>query len=314
MQRYRRVTYEDRCQIEAFLGTKMRIKEISEKLGLHRSTIYREINRNKGTDYKASAAIIRSKARRRSCRRKMLLSNVDLRETVFLLLQKGWSPEQISGRLKYEGKPLVSRQTIYSYLRRHSYKDCVYLRRDTSKKKGRSRLRRGKNYPSWMRSIHSRPAEVKDRSVMGHWERDGMFVRELRQLVVFLERKSRYVRIEKVKHPYNKHITKQMQKMIEKMPNKVLSLTNDHGNEFLDAKNLPVPVYYCDPRSPHQKGSVENAIGLLRQYLPRSTDLNKVSNQKVRDCENALNHRPRKCLGFKTPHEVYFMQNVALAT
>ena len=152
------------------------------------------------------------------------------------------------------------------------------------------------------------------RTRVGHWERDTMEAKDRRTIIVCLERKSRFITIEKVKQPYSKYLTHQTQEMFRKIKAKVLSITNDNGNEFMDGYKFDVPVYYCDPSSPHQKGSVENAIGLIRQYIPRKTDLKRLSQKDLKAIQDKLNHRPRKCLAFKTPYEVMYGKTVALVS
>lgn len=313
MQRYRRVTYEVRCQIYACLKTKISIKEIAKLTGHHKSTIYREIRRNNGlNNYTPLSAQQLTRGRLKNCRKRRVFSKDHAKLIVEKYLALGWSPEQISGRLRKENILSVSKQTIYNEIKKTLPEWKINLRRN-GKGRGRGRWYRRKVYPVWMRSIHDRPKKVLKRKELGHWERDGMFGKNRRQVVVFLERKSRFIKIAKVEHPYCLTITSLMKKMVEEMPGKVLSLTNDHGNEFLDAEHFKIPVYYCDPHSPHQKGSIENAIGLLRQYIPKQTDLEQINPEQLKSFEDKLNFRPRKCLDYKTPYEVLYGKSVALA-
>ena len=313
MQRYQRVTYEVRCQIYAYLKTKMSMKEISKLTGYHKSTIYREIKRNKLSEYHPLKAQELSRERFKGCCRKKVLSNESTKQKIEKYLSLGWSPEQISGRLRKEKALSISKQTIYNAIKSTLPEWKIKLRRN-GKGSGRGRWYRRKVNPSWMKSIHDRPKSVLNRKQLGHWERDGMFGKNKRQVVVFLERKSRFIKLAKVEHPYCLTITSLMKKMVQEMPGKVLSLTNDRGNEFLDAEHFKIPVYYCDPQSPYQKGSVENAIGLLRQYLPKQVDLDQIDLEQIQNLEDLLNLRPRKCLDYKTPYEVLYGKSVALAS
>lgn len=308
MQRYRRVTFEVRCQIRAFLDIKISISEIARRLGYHRSTIYREISRNSRSkeSYGATSAMGLAHLRFKRCRRKRRMSEEVLANRVSSMLKKEWSPEQIAGRLK-----CISAQTIYNEIYRNRRSWRKRLRR-YGKHRGRGRWKRRTEGPAWRKSIHQRPTYVDKRRELGHWERDTMFAKDRKQLIVCLERKSRYIRVEKVIEPYSQHLTQQTKAMLKNFT--VLSFTNDRGNEFMDGDKFDHPVYYCDPHSPHQKGSVENVIGLLRQYIPKGADLETLTEQKIRAIVKKLNHRPRKCLDYKTPHEVFFNETVALGT
>lgn len=313
MQRYQRMTYEVRCQILAFLKIKISISEIAKATGYHKSTIYREIKRNSELSYDPNVANRKAKLRYENCRRRRMFLDPKLSELIGRLIARGWSPEQVSGRLRRTSPISVSKQTIYNEIKRSLPLWRVSLRR-YGKRRGRGRSRNKKLYPAWRKSVHDRPMRIDKRKEVGHWERDTMCAKDRKSVVVFVERKSRYVRIAKVREPYSVHLTDQMKKMIKAFNAPVKSLTNDNGNEFLDGESYEIPVYYCDPRSPHQKGSVENAIGLLRQYINRQTDLNTLTDADLKNFEDKLNHRPRKCLDYKTPHEVLFNKTVALAS
>ncbi len=314
MQRYRRVTYEVRCQIYAYLKTKNSISEIAKLTGYHRSTVYREIKRHGGISYSAASAQEQAKKSFRKCRRTKKLNNYDLRLVVFKKLHDGWSPEQISGRMKLELRPAVSKQVIYNALENDCRDWQPFLRKKGKPQGGRRRLRGKLKRPNWMNSIHIRPEYINNRSEFGHWERDGMFGKDKNQIIVFTERKSRFLKAFKAKQPYSAHLNEQMVEFIANMKEPVLSITNDNGNEFLDGFRFKFPIYYCDPRSPYQKGTVENSIGLLRQYIPKKTNIELITDEYLRAIEDKMNHRPRKCLGYKTPYEVLYKANVALAS
>lgn len=313
MSCYRRVAVKDRYQIQAYLQSNVPVIKIAKSLGFNKSTIYREAKRNASIEgYFAEAAHGHAKVRFARCRRKLKMVG-ELEALVVKKIASGWTPDHVSGRFRLENVASLSHETIYRYIRsRATLKPQFFqgLRRFTKSKKGQSRGTRKK--PAWMLTIHDRPSVINGRKTLGHWERDGMFVKNKRQVLVCIERKSRYTKIAKVKEPYCLHITQQAEKLMGST-GKFLSITNDNGNEFMDAPYFKVPVYYCDPKKPHQRGSVENAIGLLRQYLPSETDLNDVTDDEMQEIENKLNHRPRRCLDYRTPYEVFFNQKVALA-
>jgi IS30 family transposase len=231
-------------------------------------------------------------------------------------IRKGWAPEQISGRLSLEGNIKISHEVIYKYIRRHKSTAADFLeglRRFNKKGKGCHTGRGRKPKAAWMKGIHERPQIIEERKRLGDWERDGMFGKDRRQVLVCVDRKARYTKMVKVKEPYCLHITKQAEILLSST-GKYLSITNDNGNEFLDGNYLKAPVYYCDPRKPQQRGTVENTIGLIRQYLPKKVDLEKISDEQIQAIEDNLNHRPRKCLDYKTPYEVFFQKRVALVS
>jgi len=167
--------------------------------------------------------------------------------------------------------------------------------------------------PPWYVPIAERPREVALRKKMGHWERDTMYLKNRNMLLICLERKSRYVRIEKLKEPLLESTNKQSIRMMSILGSRPLTITNDNGHEFYGKSMSNVPIFFCDPYSPQQRGSVENVIGLIRQYIPKKTDIEHLTPENLRDIEHRLNHRPRKCLNFRTPHEVMMENIVALA-
>lgn len=308
---YRRVSYEKRCQIQAYLETKISISEISLRLKLHRSTIYREIRRHtEGKQaYKAERAQIAAKKAFKRCRRKRVFFDADKASFIHSELARGLSPDQISNRFK-----VCSHQTIYSEIKKYRWDLKAFLRKFKRHGRRGRPARRTKTLGDWFTSIQERPESVKERKVFGHWERDTMYVRDRKMILVMVERKSRYVRIGKLPSPTFPNAAKQTPKLMQVAGVKPLSITNDRGAEFKGATKIKTPIYFCDPHSPQQRGTIENTIGLLRQYLTLKTDFDKLSPSDLLSIEEKLNHRPRKCLGYKTPHEVLFKLPVALAT
>lgn len=313
MSAYRRVTYDDRCHISAYLKIKLTRSEIAKRTGFDKSTIGRELKRNLSErGYKSEEAQELSRVRFRNCRKKFKIVG-PVEQLVISKIMAGWSPEQVCGRLYKEKRQRISHTTIYNYIHRYHLKNEP-LRKALRKfnKRGVGRLHRGKNRPDWMLTIHDRPKIIDKRTRLGDWERDTMFGMNRKRLIVCLERKSRFTKIAKVTEPYCLTLTDQT-KNILKSTGKLLSITNDNGSEFKDGYQFGVPVYYCDARSPHQRGSVENQIGLIRQYVSRKTDLDQITESEVQSIEDRLNNRPRKCLDYKTPYEVFYGKSVALA-
>lgn len=309
MQKYRRVAYEDRCHISALLQVEFTINEISEILGFHKSTIYRELKRNsvKGT-YSTDSASLKAAKRFRNCRRKKIVTK-QLREKIRVYLQFGWSPQQIAGRLNKEARFKISYQTIYRSLPLNRL-DRTFLRRQG--KRGGGRYKQLKAQGKNKISIHERPNIVEQRKRIGDWERDGMYGANRQQLLIFTERKSRYTKVTKMQTGKSLDVKNITLRTLEATGRRVFTLTNDNGTEFNNNASLPYKVYHCDPHKPHQRGTVENTIGLLRQYIKRNTDLERLTDNDLFNLENKINFRPRKCLNYKTPFEVFFNKSVAL--
>ncbi len=278
---------------------------MAKRLNLHRATIYRELKRNQilQGQYLAEAAQSKTNQRKVNCRRKKILSDTALLNTLTTLLKDHHlSPEQIAGRFKF-----ASHQTIYNALSTDFEHLQVYLRR-YGKRRGRGRKgrRKPKKRPEWFTPISKRPMSVTRREECGHWERDTMYLKNRKMLLVCVERKSRLVRIEKLKKIEPKTVYEQSLKLMQIRGRPLRTMTNDNGAEFMGNTGAQVPIYFCNPYSPQERGSVENTIGVLRQYLTRKTSMHGLTSKKIKEIEARLNHRPRKCLGFKTPYEVMF--------
>ncbi len=311
---YRRVTLEHRIQIGALIGIKG-IPEIARRLGFHKSTLYREIKRNRDSGaYDSKSANLLYLARYSRCRRRRKIVG-RLETSVIEKIKEGWSPDEVSGRFKREGLASISRETVYNFVRSKRCTQIEFykgLRKFGRMKSGRRSFL--KKRPDWMLSIKERPSVVAKRKRFGDWERDTMFGANRKRLIVCLERKSRYIVLDKVIEPYCLNLHEQTRHMLEKTGKAVLTLTNDNGSEFRDGFYFKYPVYYCDPHRPQQRGSVENAIGLLRQYVKRTSNLDEISSDQIKALERRMNLRPRKILNYRTPHEVLFNTQVALAS
>jgi IS30 family transposase len=162
-------------------------------------------------------------------------------------------------------------------------------------------------------SIEQRPVESNKRLRLGDWERDCMYGARGERLLVCVDRKSRLTKITKVVGRTVRDITKLTNKLLQETKRKIHTITNDNGPEFRHPDGAIAPVYYCHPRRPQERGTVENTIGLIRQYIKRTTDLTLLTNQDIKHVEEVLNFRPRKCLDYKTPYEVFYGKSVALA-
>jgi IS30 family transposase len=310
MQTYRRVSEVQRCQISVLVDMGIRISEISLQLSLHRSTVYRELNRNRSESgrYAPKSAQRFAKARRQTCSRKRVYSNPEAFQILQAALMEQWSPEIISGRLK-----LSSHQTIYNEIKKHRphLRPFLYRYNRRSGVKRKSRRPAGEK-PAWHKSISERPKIVNTRSRLGDWERDSVLVKDREMILVCLERRSRFVRLEKINKRSFKDVAEKCRRLMTIGKQTPLSITNDNGTEFLDAMRIGIPVYYCDRYSPWQRGSVENVIGRLRRDLTHKTSFEEITPKMLKELEDKLNHRPRRSLGYRTPHEVLYRKRVAL--
>ena len=316
MKKYSRVPHETRCQISVLLQSSLSIPKIASLLGFHKTTIYREIERNsrrpaKGlARYEPRYAQKKAKHRFSKCRRKPKIDGA-LRQLVTEKLEAAWSPEQIAGRLARERRVSLSHETIYRFIRKNrAYRSYLKF----AGKRGAGRYKQRKRRAEWIKSIHQRPKAAQNRSRFGHWERDGMYAANNKELLVCVERKSRFTKMSRILHPSSAFVGQLTEELLNKTKRKVLSITNDNGSEFRKPMSWNVPVYYCDPLEPQQRGTVENTIGLIRRYITRKTDLEELGETAIAHIENMLNHRPRKVLDYRTPHQVFYEKKVALVS
>jgi len=297
-----------RYQIEKQLAEGKSKTLIALRLGIHRSTVHRELARGQVKGQYCAATSHQRTLKRRSISAANHRSHAkSLWRTVSVLLRKQWSPEQISGRLKLTecvGGLSVSTQTIYNWLHRTDSVLSQHLRHYRAPRLWRQG---GCGMPKGRPSIRKRPKEVLKREQTGHWEGDTIAGRSKRDcLVTLLERKSLYVKISRTLPKQSKGVAKYIKHTLTALEAKTLTL--DNGTEFAKYPDMGLPVYFADPGRPRQRSRNENANGLIRQYVPKGANLSKLSRSKIKRIEDRLNHRPRKTLGYKTPHEVLFNQ------
>ena len=310
---HKQLTQEERYQIYALLQAEHNQTEIAEVLGRNKSSICRELQRNTGKrGYRPRQAHMKAMERRRSKVRPRFSS--PLWPFVEDLLRKDWSPEQISGRLKREHGRTISHETIYQYVYAdrkaggdlHTHLRCRKKRR---KRYGSGRNRRGV-IPN-RTSIDERPSIVEERNRIGDWEGDTIIGRRHKgALVSVVERSSLFTLIEPVDHKTASAVTEAVTSCLKTHSNKALTLTVDNGKEFAGhesiAEALDTDIYFAHPYASWERGINENTNGLLRQYFPKKRKLTDVCQEEVRAVEDLLNHRPRKTLGYRTPHEVFY--------
>ena len=293
---------------------------IAERLGRTTSTVSREIARNGGVErYRASAAEERAWEQARRPKPCKLAGNGRLRLMVARKLRLGWSPEQIDGWLKtqYPGDEAyqVSHETIYKSLfiqargaLKKELQQHLRSKRTIRRARNASSKGDGRGEIPDMVPIRERPASVEDRAVPGHWEGDLIAGSRNTYIATLVERHTRYVMLAKVPSRDTETVINALIKQADKLPRELYkSLTWDRGKELTDHKRFKlatdIDVYFCDPKSPWQRGSNENTNGLLRQYFPKRTDLSVHSQAHLNKIARRLNERPRKTLGFETPAE-----------
>lgn len=320
MYTYSQLTQIQRYQIYTLLKMGHLQSEIATSLGVHKSTISREIQRNTGKKgYRPKQANQKALARRKKGNARISHSDWSLIERLLIL---DWSPEQISLYLNEEQLLQVSHEWIY----RHIYQD----KRMGGKlwKHLRGQKKRRKRYGSYEKRgqipgrvwIDERPAEVAERQRLGDWEADTIISQGKQQAIVTLtERKSRLTLLKKVNDRTAKTVAQAMIDLLQPFAAQTLTITCDNGKEFTEhreiAKALQADVYFAHPQSAWERGSNENANGLIRQYFPKGTNFSSLTDEEITRVEMRLNHRPRKCLGFSSPYMVFFQEmRVALGT
>ena len=326
MQKYKQISQQQRLQLEILLRTQTPVSKIARLLCVHRSTIYRELERNSGTQggYRATYAQEFTNDRKERLSRPRKLDSL-MEKQIQDGLKKRWSPEQICGYYRSLGMPMLSHEQIYRYI----YKDkarggdlfeSLRIAVKPYRKRYGSTSKRGQ-IPNRI-SIDQRPEIVNTRKRVGDWEADTMIGRDRKGAILTLvERKSRFVQIALLERRLADHVKTHMVNMLAPYRPFVKTITSDNGTEFtqhqLIAKKLKADFYFTHPYSAWEKGTNENTNGLIRQYVPKKLAFNTLSVTQIKQIEQDLNTRPRKSLGWKTPLQVFmanFMKNsVALA-
>ena len=348
MAKFKHLKIEQRYQIEAMLALKISPKNIAAKIGKHISTVYREINRgqyleqevdefyskfngenSRVVDTYSYSAI---EAQDRYLEKRDFKSWFDKKwytseweKEVKPLLKIGWSPEQISGRLKLENGFKISYQSIYRGIRELGDHRCTFLsepdpfyKDKIQKYRKRYSKKKRKIYPRTKKvktSIDERSEHINDRSEEGHWERDLFYgKREQESMIAFVERVSRFKVVAKLDQATAENVLKETIKLAEAY--EVRSITNDNGPEFWDfeevQKHLNIPVYFANPYSPWERGSVEHAIKRLRNEFPKKESISHIKQEEQDAACLRENLKPMKLHKFKTPYEVFNNVDICL--
>ena len=321
---YKQLIDSQRYQIEAYLKANYSITQIAKELGVHKSTISRELKRNsKKRSYHAKYAQTISDERRKEAYKHSVFDINMKRYIDDKLINHQWSPEQIKGRCDFEGITMVSVERIYQYIYENQAQNgTLYLHLRTARRYRKKRLNRKHQrgqIPNRV-MINQRPEIVNTKQRFGDWEVDTIIGKNHKTAILTAtERKSQFELMVKTNGTKAASITKQMINLLVPFKAFVKTITSDNGKEFTNhqiiAEKLQTDFYFADPYSPWQRGLNEYNNKLIRQYLPKKTDFNLISNKTINMIISKLNNRPRKLLGYKTPNEVFlanFKQSVAL--
>jgi IS30 family transposase len=321
---YEHLSATERGQIQVLHSQGRKNSEIARELRRDVSTIGRELKRNGEGGYDARRAQSRYEQRRLACVRGRSLDDLALRSYVLQKLGEAWSPEQISGRLWHEhpGKPRmrISHETIYRSLyedeRLHAF--IGHLRRRHARRHKRGQRKAQRHLIANRVSIEQRPPAVERLERYGDWEGDLILGAGQQGAVLTLaERKSMFLCARPLASKSANEVTHAIVEALHELPAPWRrTLTCDNGSEFTAhqqfAQKLDIDVYFAHPYASYERGRIENANGLLRQYLPKSMSLKQLTNKKLQRCIKDLNDRPRKKLGYRTPAEVFLADTIAL--
>jgi IS30 family transposase len=316
----RGLTLAEREEISRGIVAGRSVRSMARALARSPSTVSREIRRNGGAPrYRAAAADKRAwkhALRPKACK---LAVHARLRQAVAAQLEKDWSPEQIAGWLKRKYPETEARRVSHETIYRSLYVQArgvlkielmAHLRSTRPIRRSRHATQKTDQRGQIVNAvpISQRPASVEDRALPGHWEGDLLCGPNNSNIVTLVERHSRYVMLARIPSRDTQTVITALIKQARKLPDELYkSLTWDRGKELADHKRFTmetdVAVYFCDPQSPWQRGSNENANRLLRQYFPKGTDLSPYSQAHLNKVARQLNERPRKTLDFQTPAE-----------
>lgn len=312
---YQQLTEGRRYQISVLLERGIPISDIAKTIKCHRSTVYREVKRH-GINHAYCPKIAQELSENNRKQARKYKIPADQTAFIHLLIENDWSPEQISNVLTNAGAP-VSHEWIYCYIaadKRHGGKLYRHLRQ------GHKRYRRGRQEkaPAIKNavSIDERPPIVDSRERFGDWEIDTVLGKNgTGAIVTILERKSRFYLIKKVASKSAADVTRATIDLLMPYKKHVYTITADNGREFAHheeiAKALDAKIYFAHPYCSWERGANENANGLLRQYVKKGTDLTMVTDEDITFAQARINHRPKKCLGFKQPAIIF--KEMALA-
>ena len=323
-KKYKRLTFKERVIIQTLMEENKSKAFIAKKLKRSRSTITREINKwviDSDDKYDATLANWLAKDDYLNKRNLDKINTYKrLKFFVYKGLLEGWSPDQISGRLKdkYPNDPVmsISYEAIYMHIYRHRQaslnKKLIKLLpyQKSQRRRANAKTKRGTKIKDII-NIKDRPKHIEDRKEIGHWEGDLVIGKGQKSAIgTIVERKSRFVCIIKLKDRKSTTVTNQFAKILKRFnQNLIKTMTYDNGVEMARHKEFTkltgIKVYFADPYASWQRGTNENTNGLIRRYFPKGTDFNKVTPKQLQYVQDKLNNRPRKIIGYKTPKEIF---------
>lgn len=322
MRQYQRINFEERVKLETYLSLGKSKSEIAKLLNRPKSTIGREIKRNTTIGYQANHAdyYAKFKSKEKHHRGNKIQKNSLLEYYILLRLRQRWSPEEISHRLKKrQGKNKrmqISHESIYTYIytiaKGALKKELIsYLRQQKSNRKKPETTGEILTKIVDRVDISERPPEVEGRLIPGHWESDLIVGKNNKSFLgTMVERTTRTTLIVKLENKKASTVRKAFAEAILTLPKQMrLTMTHDNGNEMAEHKlftrDTQIQVYFAHPYSSFERGTNENTNGLIRAFFPKGTDFNLIPSGKIREVQDLLNNRPRKCLDWSTPKEVF---------
>jgi IS30 family transposase len=314
---YRQLTAEMRERLYVLRSQGVSMRKCARKLGVDVSTVSRELRRNSadvagGRVYLPDRAENNYRGRRKKCHPHIKMNDPSFRKNLMTYIQKGWSPETIAGRLEREhGKKIISYETLYGWIYESEIgkRDKVYEYLPRGKKKRTKKYGR-KSHKQRLEGrifIEARSKEANERTEIGHWETDSVLCKYRDSVNVLAERMSRKVIITKLD---GKDAAATTHALTSRLAHeRVESITADNGSENAEhkkiSKQLSVDFYFCHPYHSWEKGTVENRNGVIRRYLPSTTDLSGWTQAELDEIAEDINNTPMKCLEYQTPNEVY---------
>ena len=316
--KYKQLTLKERYHISTLLKKGWKQKEIAESIGVHPSTICREIRRNKDIitqEYSYDFAHTIATKRQRS-KIKYTVFTSKIKTYIKTKLKEDWSPEQIAGRMKMDTGLRICHETIYRYIYYNKSRGgrlYTYLRHKNKKYHNRSNSYQRRGIIIDRTSIDKRPKIVEKKNRIGDFEIDTIIGRNhIGALVTVVDRKSKFTLIKKVGSKHAKEVTSALLEMLLPLKPVTKTITSDNGKEFAYHKEvsqaLDTGFYFAHPYSSWERGLNEKTNGFIRQNLPKKTDFTQVSKEEIITIQDKLNHRPRKVLGYRTPYEVFFTE------
>jgi IS30 family transposase len=312
----------ERAIIEALLKAGHSKKYIAGELGRHISTIYRELSRNipkRGIGakrYNANRAGEKARQRHKT-KPKFKRFTDELKQQISKLIrEESLSPELIAGRRKLEGVNTVSHESIYRWIweckhgnrrENRAYKELHKQLKHYGRRRKRKNRNENRGCLKYRVSIEKRPQAANKRKRIGDKEMDIVLGKNRKPgLLVIQDRKTRFIRLEKIQGKSATHIQKKINKAMKRFELGVKTITTDNDLAFDHHYKLAVPVYFTHPYSSHEKGSVENRIGVLRRFIPKGKDIDEIKTNEIRKIEARLNQRPMKIFNYETPSEQYY--------